>query len=148
MRKIIVFVVASCLIIFAYSISGAEPLKIKPSGSAAQMNLQKTNQLKNNISVNSSETHRFCPDSLLIDNIPTEPQDLDGFIGVPLGNIPAKFTFSKVGRSSSTDCYCEYKLGDLKARIKADMTGYGSCTVGYIPKPGTNAQVEGIILYK
>lgn len=100
------------------------------------------------MSASSSEHYRYCPDSLMLDNIPTEPPSFDGFIGVPVANIPAKFTFSGVGRSSPTECYCQYQLGELKARIRADMTGYTSCTAGFIPKPGTNSQVKGLILNK
>ncbi len=52
-----------------------------------------------------------------------------GFVGAGGGNTEVVFNLKTYGRSSGTQCYCEYKTGDVQLRIYADMTGYVSCNI-------------------
>jgi hypothetical protein len=95
------------------------------------------------------EGELICPDQISIDNIQTQPANMTGFIGVGTANIPATFKLYGAERKSNTYCYCDYRLGGLVAILQADMTGYATCTAGYVNKPGGGGvTVQGIKRFK
>jgi hypothetical protein len=84
-------------------------------------------------------TIRSCPPNVAVWNIEIVSSNIKintpGFIGRPIGNVPATFKLFRSGVLTNTVCYCEYELGELLVQIQADMTGYTSCTAGNIGIP-------------
>jgi hypothetical protein len=97
---------------------------------------------------NPNEKEIICPNKIAIDNITTEPANTTEFIGMGLANVPVTFNLYGTGKDSNTVCYCEYYIGELRAKMKANMVGYTSCTVGYVSVPNTGTQAKGITLFK
>jgi hypothetical protein len=97
---------------------------------------------------NPNEKDIICPNKIAIDNITTQPANTAEFIGMGLANVPVTFNLYGTGKDSNTVCYCEYYIGELRAKMKANMVGYTSCTVGYVSVPNTGTQVKGITLFK
>jgi hypothetical protein len=97
---------------------------------------------------NPNEKEIFCPDKIAIDSIPTQPANTTEFIGMVVANLPATFTLNGASTASNTVCFCEYRLGQLIARIQAKMVGYTSCNAGFVSLPNSASQAYGITLYK
>jgi len=97
---------------------------------------------------NPNEKNICCPDKITIDNIPTQPANTTEFTGMGVANVPATFKLYGAGKDSNTVCYCEYYLGELRAKMKANMVGYTSCSSSTnVPAPNGNL-CSGITLHK
>ncbi|TAN38067.1 MAG: hypothetical protein EPN25_14565 [Nitrospirae bacterium] len=92
-------------------------------------------------------TTLLCPDTITVMDITTKTSEMPGFTGTTVGNVPTTFVYESTGRASATQCFCQYKNGDIRASIHADMLGYHSCNVSVVPKPG-GGTATGILLYR
>jgi hypothetical protein len=92
-------------------------------------------------------TTLLCPETVSVSDIVIRTHDMPGFVSGTVGNVPITFVYESTGRLSGTQCFCQYKNGDIRASIQADMLGYHSCNVAVVPKPG-GGTATGILLYR
>lgn len=119
----------------------------KPIDQASEF---KKEQMTTDVFISGNEIVRECAETITVDNIPIHPENISpvpGFVGVKTGNEPATFTFLKTGKNSDTDCYCEYRLGELIAQMRIELGEYTKCNAGYYDKPG-NGKIQVLFLDK